>query len=71
MGYFAQVVGAVEYLHEANVVHRAIRPRSVFVGSEKGTVGVKLGEVAWFQRLVDLNKSDPWVVPVEIGRAHV
>lgn len=34
------------------------------MGSEKGTVGVKLGEVAWFQRLVDLNKSDPWVVPV-------
>lgn len=55
----AQVVAAVEYLHSVGLVHRAIGPRTVLVG-KAGEVQVR--DVAWWQRLVDLNKSEPWVV---------
>lgn len=59
--YFTQLVSAVECLHSANIVHRAIRPRAISLG--KTGVGVKLGEAAWFQRLVGLNKAEQWVLP--------
>lgn len=59
--YFAQLVSAVECLHTANIIHKAIKPRAISLG--KTGVGVKLGEVAWFQRLVDLNKAEQWVMP--------
>ncbi|ORY86753.1 kinase-like domain-containing protein [Leucosporidium creatinivorum] len=59
--YFTQLVSAVECLHAANIIHKSIKPRAVSLG--KTGVGVKLGEVAWFQRLVDLNKAEQWVVP--------
>ncbi|KAK4052686.1 eukaryotic translation initiation factor 2-alpha kinase [Microbotryomycetes sp. JL201] len=57
LAYFIQMVAAVEYLHTANVVHKAIRPRAVMIGR----AGAKLSEAGWFQRLVDLNKAEPWV----------
>lgn len=36
----------------------------IFVGGkERGEegVGVKIGGTAWYQRLTNLNKSDPWL----------
>lgn len=35
----------------------------IFIGGGKGEEEtlVKLSGVAWYQRLVDLNKSNPWV----------
>lgn len=61
LAYFSQLVSAVEALHSSNIVHRSIRPRAISLG--KTGVGVKLGEGAWFQRLVDLNKAEQWVIP--------
>ncbi|KAI5477498.1 hypothetical protein MNV49_006345 [Pseudohyphozyma bogoriensis] len=60
LALFIPIVGAVEYLHEKGMVHRAVRPRSVVLGRGKGREEVKLAESAWYQRLVDLNKSNPW-----------
>lgn len=60
IAYFTQLASAVEGLHAANVVHRAIRPRSVWVG--KVGIGVKLGNAAWYQRIIDLHKAEPWLV---------
>ncbi|GAA5921698.1 hypothetical protein JCM1841_007094 [Sporobolomyces salmonicolor] len=72
--YFGQLVSAVESLHSYHVVHRAIRPKTVFVMSEKakarevlqgesgGAASVKLGGAGWYRRLIDLNKAEPWVV---------
>ncbi|KAK4057521.1 eukaryotic translation initiation factor 2-alpha kinase [Microbotryomycetes sp. JL221] len=57
LSYFTQIVAAVECLHSANIVHKAIRPRAITIGRE----GIKLGEASWFQRIVDLNKAEPWV----------
>lgn len=65
VGYLGSLAQAVEFLHGSNVVHRGLRPRSVFMGTsgKKGDRdGIKVGEAAWWQRLVDLNKSDPWVL---------
>ena len=54
-----QIVAGLEYLHSVGLVHRALRPAAVLVG-----VGgeVRLQDVAWWQRLVDLNRSEPWVL---------
>lgn len=62
LAYFAQIVQAVECLHLANIVHRGIRPRAVFVTNAKSGVEVKLAEAAWYQRVLDLNKAEPWAV---------
>lgn len=61
--YLLQLAGAVESIHNANIVHGGIRPQMIFVGGEKGKsaeVGIKLSGASWYQRLVNLNKSDPW-----------
>jgi len=62
-------VSAVEYLHAHNVVHRAIKPKAVFVASDKSqadgsgeTAGVQLSGAGWYRRLIDLNKAEPWLV---------
>lgn len=57
LSYFSQLVSAVECLHAANIMHKGVRPRAIWIGTE-----VKLGEAGWYQRLVDLNKSEPWTV---------
>ncbi|GAA5836580.1 hypothetical protein JCM9279_000433 [Rhodotorula babjevae] len=69
LAYFAQLVSAVEYLHAHNVVHRAIKPKAVFIASDKGqadgsgeTGGVQLSGAGWYRRLIDLNKAEPWLV---------
>ncbi|GAA5975545.1 hypothetical protein JCM5350_002643 [Sporobolomyces pararoseus] len=71
IGYFSHLVSAVECLHSNHVVHRAIRPKVVFITSEKarakdtmegGSGGVKLGGAGWYRRLIDLNKAEPWLV---------
>ncbi|SGY15170.1 BQ5605_C013g07278 [Microbotryum silenes-dioicae] len=61
-----QLVAAVEYLHLSNVTHRSIRPKAIWVCNERSPVGnstvsIRLGDVAWFQRIIDLNKAEPWV----------
>jgi translation initiation factor 2-alpha kinase 4 len=61
-----QLLSALESIHSAHIVHGGIKAKMIFVGSEKGKgkegaeVGVKLAGVSWYQRLIDLNKSDPW-----------
>ncbi|GAA6010979.1 hypothetical protein JCM11491_005895 [Sporobolomyces phaffii] len=71
IGHFAHLVSAVECLHANHVVHRAIRPKVVFITSEKARAketgeaasgGVKLGGAGWYRRLIDLNKAEPWLV---------
>lgn len=64
--YFAQLVKVVEYLHSNNVVHRAIRPKLVFVEGGKAAggddpVGLRLVGAGWYRRLIDLNKAEPWL----------
>ncbi|SCV70247.1 BQ2448_1641 [Microbotryum intermedium] len=61
-----QLVSAIEYLHLSNVTHRSIRPKAIWVCNDRSpggnsSVSIKLGDVAWFQRMVDLNKAEPWV----------
>lgn len=76
ISYFTQLVSAVDYIHSSNVVHKGLRAKSVLIGMiEKGkskTIGsdveIKLSEVGWRQMLVDLNKSDPWVVNADEER---
>lgn len=75
ISYFTQLTAAVEFIHSSNVVHKGLRAKSVLVGMvEKGRsrgggeVEVKLSEVGWRQSLVDLNKSDPWVVNTDEER---
>ncbi|GJN93481.1 hypothetical protein Rhopal_006538-T1 [Rhodotorula paludigena] len=67
--YFTQLVSAVEHLHLHNVVHRAIRPKAIYVASEKGRAseggeagGVRLSGAGWYRRLIDLNKAEPWLI---------
>jgi len=46
-------------------VHRAIKPKAVFVASGSGSDaggGVQLSGAGWYRRLIDLNKAEPWVV---------
>jgi len=63
--FFSQLVNAVEFLHSNNVIHRGIKPRAIWMGGADGGE-IKLADAAWRQRLVDLNKADPWVVaPIE------
>ncbi|BGP42493.1 eukaryotic translation initiation factor 2-alpha kinase [Rhodotorula kratochvilovae] len=69
LSYFTQLVSAVEHLHLHNIVHRAIRPKAVFVSSQKSRAdesgeagGVKLSGAGWYRRLIDLNKAEPWLV---------
>ncbi|GAA5934949.1 serine/threonine-protein kinase GCN2 [Sporobolomyces koalae] len=71
LGYFTHLVSAVECLHANHVVHRAIRPRVIFITSEKGRAkdagdascgGVRLSGAGWYRRLIDLNKAEPWLV---------
>ncbi|KAM0786774.1 hypothetical protein ACM66B_002209 [Microbotryomycetes sp. NB124-2] len=57
LAYFTQVVAAVECLHASNIVHKAVKPRAITIGK----AGAKLSEAGWFQRIVDLNKAEPWV----------
>ncbi|BGP00473.1 eukaryotic translation initiation factor 2-alpha kinase [Rhodotorula toruloides] len=67
LAYFAQLVSAVESLHSYHVVHRAIRPKTIFVTSEKSrsdsseAAGVKLAGAGWYRRLLDLNRAEPWL----------
>ncbi|GAA5903465.1 serine/threonine-protein kinase GCN2 [Sporobolomyces salmoneus] len=69
--YFSHLVSAVECLHSNHVVHRAIRPKVVFITSEKARAketgdgasgGVRLGGAGWYRRLIDLNKAEPWLI---------
>jgi len=71
IGYFSQLVQAVECLHSNHVVHRAIRAKVIFVTSEKARAreggehssgGVQLGGAGWYRRLIDLNKAEPWLI---------
>lgn len=67
LAYFGQLVAAVESLHSHNVVHRAVRPKTIFVTSEKSrsdsseSAGVKLAGAGWYRRLLDLNRAEPWL----------
>ncbi|KAM0750676.1 Serine/threonine-protein kinase [Meredithblackwellia eburnea MCA 4105] len=56
----SQVVTAVDYLHQHQIVHKSIRPTNVLIGGGGASVEVGIQGAAWWQRLVDLNKSDPW-----------
>ena len=61
--YLTKLLGAIERIHKDNIVHAGLRPKMILIGggkSEEETV-VKLAGVAWYQRLVDLNKSNPWI----------
>lgn len=46
----------VEFLHEKEVLHKAIRVGRVWIGGKE----VRLEGGLWGRRLVDLNKSNPW-----------
>ena len=61
--YLTKLLGAIERIHKDNIVHGGLRPKMIFVGGGKGEEEtlVKLSGTAWYQRLVDLNKSNPWV----------
>lgn len=67
LAYFAQLVSAVEALHSHHVVHRAIRPKTIFVTSEKSrsdsseAAGVRLVGAGWYRRILDLNRAEPWL----------
>lgn len=66
ISYLIQILSALESIHSAHIIHGRILPKMIFVGSDKGkgkealAVGVKLAGVSWYQRLINLNKSDPW-----------
>ena len=69
------LLGAIETVHKEGLVHGGIAPKMIFVGLPTSTskggereMGVKLAGTAWYQRLVDLNKSNPWIyTPEEEG----
>lgn len=75
INYFTQLVSAIEFIHSSNVVHKGLRAKSVLIGmvekgrsKSTGDVEVRLSEVGWRQMLVDLNKSDPWVLNADEER---
>ncbi|MBW0469194.1 hypothetical protein O181_008909 [Austropuccinia psidii MF-1] len=58
-----QILSGLTALHQAHLVHRAIKPRNIFIHfspdqPDKSTY--KLGNVSWFQRLWDICKSNPF-----------
>ena len=52
--YFIQVVNAVYYLHNNNIIHRDIKPENIFIGKDNK---VKLCDFGWAKELTLENRS--------------
>ncbi|KLO11482.1 hypothetical protein SCHPADRAFT_831061 [Schizopora paradoxa] len=61
--YFAQILGGLNAIHASELVHRGICPKSIaLVDRDDGvtTKGVKLTNVSYAVKLLDMHKSDPF-----------
>lgn len=57
--YLKEIAAGIEYLHTAQIVHRAIDLHNVHIGrSETGDVLVKLSAASWLRCLLDINRSN-------------
>ena len=52
--YFIQVVNAVYYLHNNNIIHRDIKPENILIGAENK---IKLCDFGWAKELTLENRS--------------
>lgn len=59
--YLTMLLGALEALHREDIAHGGIQAKMIFIGPE----GCKLSGGSWYQRLVNLNKSNPWTSMLE------
>lgn len=57
--YLKEISAGIEYLHNAQIVHRAIDVHNVHIGrSENGEVSVKLSAASWLRCLLEINRSN-------------
>jgi translation initiation factor 2-alpha kinase 4 len=57
--YLKEIAAGIEYLHNAQIVHRAVDVHNVHIGRlENGEVSVKLSAASWLRCLLEINRSN-------------